>query len=82
LRDRKEYLYRWLDHHQSRSAPIGRAALDPFPFPLLSAAVSTIGLYLAAMIFISQRHDDEMPTRREQMTLELVILSEQKSARS
>jgi uncharacterized membrane protein len=44
---------------------LGRAALDPFPFPLLSAAVSTIGLYLAAMILISQRHDDEMATRRE-----------------
>ena len=56
---------------------LGRAALDPFPFPLLSAAVSTIGLYLAAMILISQRHDDEMATRREQMTLELAILSEQ-----
>jgi uncharacterized membrane protein len=59
----------------------GHAALDPFPFPLLSAAVSTIGFYLAAMILISQRHDDEMATRREQMTLELAILSEQKSAK-
>jgi uncharacterized membrane protein len=37
-----------------------RAALDPFPFPLMSAAVSTIGLYLAAMILITQRHDDEL----------------------
>ena len=35
---------------------LGRAALD---------------LCLAAMILISQRHDDEMATRREQMTLEL-----------
>src|SRR3984957_2766210 len=59
----------------------GHTALDPFPFPLLSAAVSTVGLYLAAMILISQRHDDEMATRREQMTLELAILSEQKSAK-
>jgi uncharacterized membrane protein len=59
----------------------GHAALDPFPFPLLSAAVSTVGFYLAAMILISQRHDDEMATRREQMTLELAILSEQKSAK-
>jgi uncharacterized membrane protein len=60
---------------------LGRAALDPFPFPLLSAAVSTVGFYLAAMILISQRHDGEMATRREQMTLELAILSEQKSAK-
>jgi uncharacterized membrane protein len=52
----------------------GHAALDP-------AAVSTVGLYLAAMILITQRHDDEMATRREQITLELAILSEQKSAK-
>src|ERR1700733_9668629 len=59
----------------------GRAALDPFPFPLLAAVVSTVSLYLAAMILITQRHDDELATRREQMTLELAILSEQKSAK-
>jgi uncharacterized membrane protein len=56
----------------------GRAALDPFPFLLLATIVSTIALYLAAMI---QRHDDEMATRREQITLELAILSEQKSSK-
>jgi len=59
----------------------GHAAIDPFPFPLLSGVVSTIGLYLAAMILMTQRHDDEMATRREQITLELAILSEQKSAK-
>jgi uncharacterized membrane protein len=59
----------------------GRPALDPFPFPLLSAVVSTIALYLATMILVTQRHDDEMATRREQMTLELAILSEQKTAK-
>jgi uncharacterized membrane protein len=59
----------------------GRLALDPYPFPLLAAAVSTVALYLAVMILISQRHDDEMAKRREQMTLELAILSEQKSAK-
>jgi Protein of unknown function (DUF1003) len=61
--------------------PDGGAPRSPFPFPLLSAAVSTVGLYLATMILISQRHDDEMATRLEQMTLELAILSEQKSAK-
>ena len=37
----------------------GRVAPDPFPFPLLSAAVSTLGLYLAAMI-----SDRPAPRRR------------------
>jgi uncharacterized membrane protein len=49
----------------------GRAALDPFPFPLLATAVSTAAL--SAMILITQRHDDEMATRREQIMLELAI---------
>ena len=48
---------------------------------MLSAAVSTLGLYLAAMILIAQRHDDELSTRRNQLTLELALLSEQKSAK-
>jgi uncharacterized membrane protein len=59
----------------------GRGALDPFPFPLLSTAVSTVALYLAAMILIAQRHDDALATRRDQLTLELAILGEQKSAK-
>ncbi len=59
----------------------GRGAPDPFPFPLLSAIVSTLALYLAAMILIAQRHDDELATRRDQLTLELAILSDQKSAK-
>ena len=59
----------------------GHAELDPFPFPLLGTIVSTIALYLAAMILMTQRHDDEMATRREQITLELAILSEQKSSK-
>lgn len=33
------------------------------------------------MILIAQRHDDELATRRDQLTLELAILSEQKSAK-
>jgi uncharacterized membrane protein len=56
-------------------------APDPFPFPLLAAVVSTVALYLTAMILIAQRHDDELATRRDQLTLELAILSEQKSAK-
>ena len=59
----------------------GWRAPDPYPFPLLSAAVSTCALYLAAMILIAQRHDDELAAQRDQLTLEIAILSEQKSAK-
>jgi uncharacterized membrane protein len=34
-----------------------------------------------SMILIAQRHDDELATRRDQLTLELAILGEQKSAK-
>jgi uncharacterized membrane protein len=47
----------------------------------MSAAVSTGALYLTAMILIAQRHDDELATRRDQLTLELAILAERKSAK-
>ncbi len=33
------------------------------------------------MILINQRRDDELANRREQLTLELAILSEQKTAK-
>jgi uncharacterized membrane protein len=54
---------------------------DPFPFPLMSAAVSTGALYLTAVILIAQRHDDELATRRDQLTLEIAILAERRSAK-
>lgn len=54
---------------------------DPYPFPLLGLAVSSGGLLLAVMILIAQRHDDELATRRDQLTLELSILADQKTAK-
>jgi uncharacterized membrane protein len=33
------------------------------------------------MILIAQRHDDELATRRDQLSLELALLSERKSAK-
>ncbi len=54
---------------------------DPFPFQLLATVVSALGLYLAAMILIVQRHDDEISVRRDQLALELAILSERKTAK-
>ncbi len=59
----------------------GRATLDPPPFPALSCAASVAALYLAAMIVATQKHDDELALHRDQLTLELAILSDQKSAK-
>ena len=60
---------------------MGRPAPDPFPFHILAAVASTLDLFLAAMILVAQRHDDELADRRDQLTLEIAILSEQKTAK-
>jgi uncharacterized membrane protein len=53
----------------------------PDPFHILAAAASTIDLCLAAMILVAQRHDDELATRRDQLTLEIAIPSERRTAK-
>jgi uncharacterized membrane protein len=62
-------------------AATGRAAPDPPPFQALSCVASLAALYLAAMILGTQKHEDQMATHRDQLTLELAILSDQKSAK-
>jgi uncharacterized membrane protein len=59
----------------------GGVPLDPFPYSFLATVLQAVALYLAAMILIVQRHDDELSARRDQLTLELAILSEQKTAK-
>ena len=59
----------------------GQVAPDPYPFALLSLTVSTGGLLLAVMILIAQKHDDDLATLRDQLTLELSLLAEQKTAK-
>ena len=43
--------------------------------------MATGALYLTVMILIAQRHDDELSNRRDQLTLEIAILAEQKTAK-
>jgi uncharacterized membrane protein len=57
------------------------AAPDPSPYPLLDTVLQAAAIYLAAMILIVQRHDDELSARRAQLTLELAILAERKTAK-
>lgn len=54
---------------------------DPPPFSWLSGVVSVVALYTTVLILATQRHDDELASHREQLTLELAILGEQKSAK-
>ena len=63
------------------AALLGYRPLDPPPFPWLSGASSLASLYLVVLILTTQRRDDRLNQRREQLNLELAILGEQKTAK-
>ena len=54
---------------------------DAAPFPVLQDIGGLLGLYITILILIRQRREDELTQTREQLTLELAILSEQKAAK-
>jgi len=62
-------------------ANLGYRPLDPPPFPWLTGAASLASLYLVVLILTTQNRDDRLTQRREQLNLELAILSEQKAAK-
>lgn len=59
----------------------GRQPLDEPPFSWLQGAVGLAALYMTALILTTQRREDQLASHREQLTLELAILSEQKAAK-
>ncbi len=63
------------------TAALGFRAVDPPPFPWLGGAISLISLYMVVLILGTQRHADLLAQHREMLTLELTILSEQKTAK-
>ena len=56
-------------------------AFDPAPFNWLQGIVQIFSLYITLLILGTQQRDDIIAGHREQLTLELAILSEQKSAK-
>jgi uncharacterized membrane protein len=59
----------------------GQAPWDDPPFAWLQGALGFLALYVTILILTTQRREDELASYREQLTLELAILSEQKSAK-
>lgn len=59
----------------------GRPALDPPPFAWLEEAATLLALFITVLILTTQRREDEIAQHREQLTLELALLSEQKTAK-
>ena len=59
----------------------GRKPLDEPPFFWMQGVVALAALYMTILVLTTQRREDELATRREQLTLQLAILSEQKAAK-
>lgn len=59
----------------------GRPPLDEPPFFWLQGALTLTALYMTVLILTTQRREDKLAGLRDQLTLELSILSEQKSAK-
>jgi uncharacterized membrane protein len=57
---------------------LGAQAVDVWPFSFLSLLVSCTALFIAVLILASQRRTDRLANLREQMTLEMVLLTTQK----
>lgn len=63
------------------SAWLGYRPLDPPPFNGLEVLLSLAALCVTVMILTAQRRADKLSSHREQLTLELAILGEQKTAK-
>ena len=63
------------------TATLGYRPFDPPPFSGLEGALSLVSLYIVVLILATQQREYQLAQLREQLTLELAILSEQKTAK-
>ncbi len=57
-------------------------SFDPPPFNLLQGILTVLAVYITALILSTQRRAGQLASHREQLTLELATLAEQKSAKT
>ena len=62
-------------------AALGLHPIDPPPFSGLQGAASLVSLYMVVLILITQQRADQLSQQREQLTLELALLGEQKTTK-
>jgi uncharacterized membrane protein len=60
---------------------LGKTPIDEPPFYWMQGAVALAALYMTVFILTTQRRENELASRHEQLTLELAMLSEQKAAK-
>ncbi len=66
----------WIAYNLMASKPF-----DPPPFAALELFATLSALFLSALILVTQRRDDLLANRREELTLELALLNERKTAK-
>jgi uncharacterized membrane protein len=71
-------LVRRVDYHQHRP---GISHFDPFPFNFLTLIVSLEAIFLSTFILISQNHETRLSERRNQLDLQVNLLSEQENTK-
>jgi uncharacterized membrane protein len=59
----------------------GRVGFDPYPFPLLTLIVSLEAIFLSTFILISQNRDARLSERRNQLDLQINLLTEQENTK-
>lgn len=59
----------------------GLPRVDPFPFTFLTLVVSLEAIFLSTFILISQNHDTKLSERRNNLDLQINLLSEQENTR-
>lgn len=59
----------------------GHEPPDPPPYGYMQAVTYIMGVYITLLILITQRHENRLTEAHAQLTLELAILNEQKSAK-
>ncbi len=60
---------------------LGRTPFDPPPFELMQGVLTVAAFYVAVLILATQRYAEQLAGFREQLTLELAILTEQKTSK-
>ena len=60
---------------------LGAKPWDEPPFYWMQGVIGLLALYVTVLILTTQRREDQLAGYREQLTLELAILGEQKSAK-
>jgi uncharacterized membrane protein len=61
---------------------LGYRPLDPPPFVGLTSTASVVSIFLVILILVAEQRANALTERREQLTLELAILSERKIAKA